>query len=90
MLSEESSDDGPQKLIRPSRVRSMFASRACRFSVMIGKALKLSNMRQIVDHMSEMDNPWSCPHGRPTMRHLINLKLIQSDSCKTNVTEAYL
>lgn len=26
--------------------------------------------------MSTMDNPWSCPHGRPTIRHLIDLDQI--------------
>ncbi len=27
-------------------------------------------MRVLVDHMAGMDQPWNCPHGRPTMRHL--------------------
>jgi DNA mismatch repair protein PMS2 len=35
-------------------------------------------MKQIVSNMSDMENPWSCPHGRPTMRHLINLNLIRN------------
>ena len=28
---------------------------------------------QVVQHMGTMDQPWNCPHGRPTMRHLIDL-----------------
>ena len=76
MLSEEPA--GKSRLLRPSRVRSMFASRACRSSVMIGTALNKSRMRQLVDHMAEMENPWSCPHGRPTMRHLVNLNLVRN------------
>jgi DNA mismatch repair protein PMS2 len=56
----------------------MFASRACRSSVMIGTSLSKTWMKNLVDHMADMDNPWSCPHGRPTMRHLINLKMIQN------------
>ncbi|XP_023016312.2 mismatch repair endonuclease PMS2 isoform X1 [Leptinotarsa decemlineata] len=64
------------KMCRPSRVRAMFASRACRSSVMIGKHLSKSDMRRLVDHMGQIDQPWNCPHGRPTMRHLINLDLI--------------
>lgn len=43
---------------RPSRVRAMFASRACRKSVMIGTALGKADMRQLVDHMAEIDKPW--------------------------------
>lgn len=59
---------------RPSKVRKMLASRACRSSVMIGKTLKTARMREIVRHMGSMDKPWSCPHGRPTMRHLFGLE----------------
>ncbi|XP_069701490.1 mismatch repair endonuclease PMS2 isoform X2 [Periplaneta americana] len=68
--------DSPHTLCRPSRVRAMFASRACRKSVMIGTALSKSDMRRLVDHMGEIEHPWNCPHGRPTMRHLVNLDLI--------------
>jgi DNA mismatch repair protein PMS2 len=58
---------------RPSKVRKLLASRACRSSVMIGKTLKAVKMEEIVRHMGSMDKPWSCPHGRPTMRHLYGL-----------------
>lgn len=58
---------------RPSRVRAMLASKACRSSVMIGKALTKKDMRRIVDRLSELESPWNCPHGRPTMRHLYTL-----------------
>ncbi|MCJ1268506.1 ATP-binding mismatch repair protein [Lobaria immixta] len=58
---------------RPSKVRRMFAMRACRSSVMVGKALSRGQMERLVRHMSEIDKPWNCPHGRPTMRHLLGL-----------------
>lgn len=45
-------------MCRPSRVRAMFASRACRKSVMIGSALGRRDMLRIVRHMSEMEHPW--------------------------------
>lgn len=82
-------------MCRPSRVRAMFASRACRKSVMVGSALSRRDMQRIVRHMGEIEHPWvslihflftspnimkhvycseqHCPHGRPTMRHLIML-----------------
>ncbi|UPX10302.1 ATP-binding mismatch repair protein [Ascochyta rabiei] len=59
---------------RPSKVRKLLASRACRSSVMIGKTLQTGQMEGIVRHMGSMDKPWSCPHGRPTMRHLYGLE----------------
>jgi DNA mismatch repair protein PMS2 len=58
---------------RPSKVRKMFAMRACRSSIMIGKALSGKQMGTVVRHMGEMEKPWNCPHGRPTMRHLCGL-----------------
>nr|XP_040224338.2 mismatch repair endonuclease PMS2 [Anopheles coluzzii] len=69
--------DAPSTVCRPSRVRAMFASRACRKSVMIGRALSLREMERLIRHMGEIDQPWNCPHGRPTMRHLVNLAMIR-------------
>nr|XP_057918422.1 mismatch repair endonuclease PMS2 [Doryrhamphus excisus] len=71
--------DSPGVMCRPSRVRQMFASRACRKSVMIGTALSTSEMKKLVVHMGEIEQPWNCPHGRPTMRHLLNLDIISQD-----------
>ncbi|NXD69480.1 PMS2 endonuclease, partial [Eolophus roseicapillus] len=70
--------DCPGVMCRPSRVRQMFASRACRKSVMIGTALNVQEMRKLITHMGEIEHPWNCPHGRPTMRHIVNLDLIST------------
>ncbi|XP_035729807.1 mismatch repair endonuclease PMS2-like [Vespa mandarinia] len=61
---------------RPSRVRQMLASRACRSAVMIGTALNNAEMQKLIIQMSQMKNPWNCPHGRPTIRHLFSLFLM--------------
>ncbi|CAG8644829.1 32401_t:CDS:10 [Gigaspora margarita] len=66
----------PGEMIRCSKVRKMFASRACRKSIMVGDALSYQQMEKIVRHMGEIDQPWNCPHGRPTMRHLFDLSQI--------------
>uniref|UniRef100_A0A8B9NSP6 Mismatch repair endonuclease PMS2 n=1 Tax=Apteryx owenii TaxID=8824 RepID=A0A8B9NSP6_APTOW len=71
--------DCPGVMCRPSRVRQMFASRACRKSVMIGTALNIQEMRKLVTHMGEIEHPWNCPHGRPTMRHIASLDLISPE-----------
>jgi DNA mismatch repair protein PMS2 len=55
----------------------MFAMRACRSSIMIGKTLSRKQMQQVVVHMGTIDKPWNCPHGRPTMRHLCSLNTLQ-------------
>jgi DNA mismatch repair protein PMS2 len=72
LLGEAPAGDG-EYVPRPTKVRKMFAMRACRSSVMIGKGLSGKRMGQIVEHMGEIDKPWNCPHGRPTMRHLVGL-----------------
>ncbi|EDQ87753.1 uncharacterized protein MONBRDRAFT_26866 [Monosiga brevicollis MX1] len=66
----------PGVFVQPSRLRAMLASRACRSSIMVGKALKVAEMAEVVQHMSQLEHPWNCPHGRPTMRHLVNLDRI--------------
>ena len=51
-------DDSPNSICRPSRIRSMFASRACRKSVMIGDPLTKKQMKKLVEQMGELDHPW--------------------------------
>ncbi|KAH8549580.1 mismatch repair endonuclease PMS2 [Umbelopsis sp. PMI_123] len=65
--------DRPGEMVRCSKARAMFASRACRKSVMIGDNLGKGQMIKIIRNMSTIDQPWNCPHGRPTMRHLFNM-----------------
>ncbi|XP_022854684.1 DNA mismatch repair protein PMS1-like [Olea europaea var. sylvestris] len=60
----------------PPRVRAMLASRACRSSVMIGDPLGRNEMQKILEHLAVLKSPWNCPHGRPTMRHLVDLKTV--------------
>ncbi|PUU72318.1 hypothetical protein B9Z19DRAFT_1010926 [Tuber borchii] len=67
------SEDPGNSAVRCSKVRKMFAMRACRKSVMVGRALTEKGMEKLVKHMGELDKPWNCPHGRPTMRHLSDL-----------------
>ncbi|KAI1004832.1 hypothetical protein K3495_g3384 [Podosphaera aphanis] len=62
-----------QTIARPSRVRKLLAMRACRSSIMIGTSLARNQMEKVVRHLGELDKPWNCPHGRPTMRHLCGL-----------------
>ncbi|EGX94660.1 DNA mismatch repair protein PMS1 [Cordyceps militaris CM01] len=76
---------GDAQIPRPAKVRKMFAMRACRSSVMIGKPLTLRQMYGLVRHMGELDKPWNCPHGRPTMRHLCRLQAWDEHGWKGDV-----
>ncbi|TEB26395.1 hypothetical protein FA13DRAFT_1635946 [Coprinellus micaceus] len=66
-------DTSSGTMVRCSKARAMFASRACRKSVMVGMALNQTQMTTVVRHMGTIDQPWNCPHGRPTMRHLADI-----------------
>ncbi|GAA5824001.1 hypothetical protein JCM5353_007053 [Sporobolomyces roseus] len=77
---------GGTEVVRPSKTRKMFASRACRKSVMIGKALNSKQMSLIVQHMGGMDQPWACPHGRPTMRWLAGLGGVPAVDKRANLS----
>lgn len=68
--------ESPMTVVRPSAIRKMLASRACRKSVMIGDPLTNSQMKILIKHMGEIEHPWNCPHGRPTIRFLQNLDFI--------------
>ena len=74
LLAESPSSSSSEKVPRPTKVRRMFAMRACRSSVMIGKTLTLKQMGALVKKMGAIDKPWNCPHGRPTMRHVCGLQ----------------
>ena len=78
ILSEDEHTVNLSENYQFTRVRSMLASKACRSAIMIGRALNRTQMENVILHMSEMDQPWNCPHGRPTMRHLINMQLLMT------------
>lgn len=61
-------------IARLPKAIAMFASRACRGSIMIGKALSAKEMDRIVRRLRDLNDAWSCPHGRPTMRHVVDLQ----------------
>ena len=52
----------------------IFATEACRMSIMIGDPLNKNEMKTILSHLTELNKPWHCPHGRQTIRHLFDLR----------------
>lgn len=46
------------QFLKCSKLRSMFAMRACRSSIMIGKSLAPKVMIKTVRHLSELNKPW--------------------------------
>jgi DNA mismatch repair protein MutL len=52
------------------------ASFACRSAIKAGKVLSLDEMRLLADQLFAVENPYSCPHGRPTI-HRIPLEQVE-------------
>jgi len=50
-------------VLRPAKVNTMLAMRACRKSIMIGKPLSREEMKKVVVNLSSLEAPWNCPHG---------------------------
>lgn len=65
--------ENPSSSARPRRLYGMFASMACRSAIMIGTDLSPREMARVVRALAGLENPWCCPHGRPTMRHVYRL-----------------
>ncbi|KAG5176090.1 hypothetical protein JKP88DRAFT_259047 [Tribonema minus] len=59
--------------IRLPKLHAMFAMRACRSSIMVGTALDAAQMGRLVAALAGVEQPWNCPHGRPTLRHLADV-----------------
>ena len=64
-------------LPRPTKTRKILAMKACRSSIMIGKSLSKGQMKQIILQLGQIDKPWHCPHGRPTIKYLSSLGKFQ-------------
>jgi hypothetical protein len=88
-VKEKSSLKEPRKMrYRLPKLVSALASRACRSAVMVGTALNTNDMQGIVRQMSGLEQPWNCPHGRPTVRHLRSVVQLHSPS-RANVSSIH-
>ena len=71
LLDDDAAHDTP--LPKLPKLHTLFASKACRAAVMIGTPLIKTKMTQLLDHLATLLQPWNCPHGRPTTRHLAHV-----------------
>ena len=54
----------------PSRVQGfekIINYMACRSAIKFGQSLSLGEMQALIDDVSKLKRPYTCPHGRPTM-----------------------
>ncbi len=48
----------------------VLASFACRSAIKAGQKLSVGEMRLLSDQLFAVENPYSCPHGRPTIQRI--------------------
>ena len=58
------------RMLGNSHADRIVASFACRSAVKAGQKLSVDEMRMLADQLFAVDNPYSCPHGRPTIHRL--------------------
>ena len=48
-------------------VREKIASMSCKAAVKGNNRLSTQEAQQLIDELLTLDNPYNCPHGRPTI-----------------------
>ena len=51
----------------PKVIMERIATMACKASVKGGRKISVEEMTELIDEMLTLDNPYHCPHGRPTI-----------------------
>lgn len=56
-----------QKIEAETLRKATLASLACHTSIRFNRKLNLDEMKQVIEDLKKCEQPFSCPHGRPTM-----------------------
>lgn len=64
ILDELTHDSGHRE---PDVVYYKIASMACKASVKGNTRMSVAEMEELIDELLTLDNPYNCPHGRPTI-----------------------
>ena len=51
----------------PDVIQEKIASMACKSAVKGNQTISVYEMKELLEQLFELDNPYHCPHGRPTI-----------------------
>ena len=51
----------------PESIRTRIATMACKAAVKGNTRISRAEMKELIDELLTLDNPYNCPHGRPTI-----------------------
>jgi DNA mismatch repair protein MutL len=60
-------EDSPQQKKAPELVAEKVASMSCKAAVKGNNTLSFAEAKELVSELMEAENPYNCPHGRPTL-----------------------
>ena len=66
-VDEVETEDGQQKAIAKNIRQACIATTACRAAIKAGQELNFRQMQILLDQLANTSNPYTCPHGRPTI-----------------------
>ncbi|HET9768672.1 MAG TPA: DNA mismatch repair endonuclease MutL [Thermoanaerobaculia bacterium] len=75
LLAGEDEGPGDAARLRERVLGSVAASRACRGAIKIHRPLSGPEMEQLVSQLLACDDPYTCPHGRPTLLEMRDAEL---------------
>ena len=64
ILDELSSDAGKTT---PETIKDKIATMSCKAAVKGNNRLTQAEVKELINELMELENPYNCPHGRPTM-----------------------
>ena len=53
--------------ITPDSIKDRIATMSCKAAVKGNNKLSYAEAHELIDELMELDNPYNCPHGRPTL-----------------------
>ena len=74
-LAGEEEGPGDTARLRERVLGSVAASQACRGAIKIHRPLSGAEMEQLVSQLLACDDPYTCPHGRPTILEMRDAEL---------------
>ena len=62
--------DNIELIDKPEIFNNLIATKSCKSAIKGGDKLSVSDAKLLIEQMMNSDNPYNCPHGRPTMIRL--------------------
>ena len=59
--------ENPLRGAQPDVILQKLASMACKSAVKGNSRLDIREMKELIDELLTLENPYHCPHGRPTI-----------------------